>query len=510
MGDFALIFQILGGLLAIFFIFLTVMNTKTWQWLHVTAMFLVFAAVCVLAPFAAMALKTRFAWVKAHDELAKKVEEQDKNYHDLIYGNPSAPDGGRDSLVAVKNELSRFILDRGRVVRQCRPALNADGTVTLQVVGPAAAAPTGGAPPAGGAPPVGGAPPAGAAPPAAGAAAAPAAATARHGFKAQEVVFAFVESPDPTNTWLVPVFYLGQFEVTAATDDSITLRRTVPPNPVVQQETQATWSVCETLPPDMHEVFDFAVEKRVEEFKKLFPVDNAGVPPEVYNRMLADYLRDGQPAEDTDPPENVWIKVKFEQDHEVVVDAATLVSPITSELFDSVGQAQAARLQRGEPVKFKKGETGLFDKQTADTLIANKTASLAEGQARIFRRKLNDYENAFATINRRIIEVRAEIARADQHLTDLNVAIQKANEQIKILEGKKTMLGADLAKVEHERDELRKYLDKLSQQVAEVRAELSRLYGSNLQMHKDLKAASERLTEEIDRRTREATAASTP
>ena len=324
------------------------------------------------------------------------------------------------------------------------------------------------------------------------------------------MVFAFFESPDPKNTWLVPAYYLGQFEVTAATDDSITLRRTVPPSPVVQQEVQSTWSVCETLPPDMHEVFDFAVEKRVEEFKKLFPADKAGVAPEVYNRMLADYLRDGQPAEDTDPPENVWIKVKFEQDYEVVVDAATLVSPISSEIFDSVGQAQAARLQRGEPVKFKKGETALFDSQTAGTLFNSKVASLAEGQARIFRRKLNDYENAFASINRRITEVNTAIALADQHLADLKVAIDKANEQIRILEGKKTMLGEDVTKVAHERDELGKYRDKLNNQLAEVRGELSRLYGSNLQLHQDLKAASDRLTEEIDRRTRAATAASTP
>jgi prefoldin subunit 5 len=273
---------------------------------------------------------------------------------------------------------------------------------------------------------------------------------------------------------------------------------------------QATWSVCETLPQDLHEVFDFAMDQRVIELKKLFPEADAGVPPEAYNRMLSDYLRDGQPAEDTDPPENVWIRVKFERDFDVVVDAAALVSPINSEMFDSVGQAQAARLQRGEPVKFKKGDTGLFDKQTADTLMANGTASLAEGQARIFRRKLNDYENAFASINRRIVEIRAAAARADQHLADLKVAIDKANEQIRILEGKKTMLNDDLTKVAHERDELSKYRDKLHNQLTEVRAELSRLYGSNLQMQKDLKAASDRLTEEIDRRTREATAASTP
>src|SRR5687767_2203485 len=175
MGDFGLIFQIVGGLLFIFFIFVTVMNTKTWRWLHVTAMFLVFVAAIALAPLASLALKTRFNWAKAHAELTKKVADAEKQYHARIYGDPSNPQS--ESLIALRNEYSRFILDRGRILRGLPPALNADGTVTLQLAA-AAAAPMD--PAAAGAPPAG-VPPAGAAP------AAPAP-TIKNTFKAQEVV----------------------------------------------------------------------------------------------------------------------------------------------------------------------------------------------------------------------------------------------------------------------------------------------------------------------------------
>ena len=44
LAQYAIIFQVLGAVLALFFIFLTYMNTKTWRWVHVTIMFLVFVA----------------------------------------------------------------------------------------------------------------------------------------------------------------------------------------------------------------------------------------------------------------------------------------------------------------------------------------------------------------------------------------------------------------------------------------------------------------------------------
>ena len=60
MGDYAIIFQILGVLLALFFIFLTVMNFKTWRWLHALTTFAVFCAVGTFMVYAALVIMAAF------------------------------------------------------------------------------------------------------------------------------------------------------------------------------------------------------------------------------------------------------------------------------------------------------------------------------------------------------------------------------------------------------------------------------------------------------------------
>ena len=519
MGEYGMIFLIVLVLVAIFFIFITVMNTKTWRWLHVTALFLVFAAVIGFMPMAAMALKTQFNWTYAHDKLTKDLAAKETAYRNLVEGDPSAPDSVKDSLSHVRSEYSRFIIDRGRVYRQCQPTLNpADGTVVIQVplaaiapAAPAAAAPA--APPAGDA----AAPPAGdAAAPAAGDAAAPAAAAAPLGglaIKAQDVLYAFMERPSQSDPSVaLPVYYIGQMEVTAAAGAALTLRRTLPAQPVVPGELQGTWMLCETLPLDMHEAFDIPAEQREQELQRLFPPEvfqqpNVPFDQAAYDKLLEPYRRDGQVATDTDPPENVWIRVEFLQDHSVVVDAGTPVSPITDQVFDSLGQAQVPRLQRGGPVEFKKGDTGLFDSETANGLINGGVAKLAEGQPRIFRRKLNSYDSSFASLDRALKETAEAEARVVRHQAEIDAALARANEQIALLETDKTMVSADATKVGHERDELAKYRTSLQNKLAETRAELSRLYNSNLELQRELAEVSARLTEEIESRVREATAA---
>jgi len=73
MSDYAIIFQGLGVLAALFFIFLTYMSTKTWRWLHVTATFFVLVASILFCVYAAQTLKARATWIKYHDSLEKQL-----------------------------------------------------------------------------------------------------------------------------------------------------------------------------------------------------------------------------------------------------------------------------------------------------------------------------------------------------------------------------------------------------------------------------------------------------
>ena len=84
-----IVFQILLGALAIFFIFVTYMNTKTWRWPHVTMTFFVFVASIVFLVYAALTLKTRGAWIKLHDETAAKVATAETELELKVRGKPT-------------------------------------------------------------------------------------------------------------------------------------------------------------------------------------------------------------------------------------------------------------------------------------------------------------------------------------------------------------------------------------------------------------------------------------
>ncbi len=77
--DNALIFQILGVLAVLFFIFITYMNTKTWHWPHVTFMFLVLPAAATAMVYSAMSLKTRAVWMTKAKALEPELETVGEN-----------------------------------------------------------------------------------------------------------------------------------------------------------------------------------------------------------------------------------------------------------------------------------------------------------------------------------------------------------------------------------------------------------------------------------------------
>src|SRR5439155_26755155 len=72
-----------------------------------------------------------------------------------------------------------------------------------------------------------------------------------------------------------------------------------------------------------------------------------GLPPDQYQKLIQSYVRDGGPADDNDPPENVWYEVKFLQTYAVPVDAPMLNS-VDAEPFNAEGQAVLQRLRRAK------------------------------------------------------------------------------------------------------------------------------------------------------------------
>ncbi|MEX2175497.1 MAG: hypothetical protein WD872_14130 [Pirellulaceae bacterium] len=498
--DNPIIFQILLGLVVIFFIFLTVMNTKTWRWVHVTMTFFVFATVIAFGVYAAMTMKTRLAWIGHVDSLEKKLDIETASLTKLTYGDPKDHSREKESVVNLKNELARTILDRGRVWRGLVVTPGANG-FTLST-----------------------------APPAEEGAAAPA--PVPHHLEPKTVVYAFKEGLTPqagqtpaTDPVVIPGYYLGEFQVTETAADSVTVVPTRLPMPPDQaavannlqgyaEGRPATWTLYEVAPIDSHEWLSDLTE---EQLRVLIPQPMTGLPNDQYQKFLSQYLRDGKEADEVnDPPENIWIEVKFVKPHTVDVDApseASLDYPTLSGPFDSNGRARIDRLRRTKPgadpaaelaaAEFVKDDTAIFDRATAEQLIADDVATKVRS---IYRRKLNDFELRFGGIHARIAALNGRIRALGRDLASLQASKSKADEQSALLDTFQTNLTADLTKVRYEAEELGNYNEAVTKRLDEVRAELSHLYRSNKALSRELTALNAQMTEEIEQRTRAATA----
>jgi hypothetical protein len=422
--------------------------------------------------YAAQVLKTRAAWLKLHDSLQKQVATTAARYEEVTRGKPGDFEGKEPSVASLRGELDRILAERGRVWRGCVPTINRQtGAVTVQTSPP----PDPNNP---------------AAPP-----------PAKNNIQPKTVLHVFREGQVAENL-VVPVAYVGEFRAASVADDRVVLEATMPlaPDQVAAGQAPGTWALYETCPVDNPAAFQ-------------------GLPPEELARLIPQpvaqsYQRDGQAAQPTDPPDTVWVEVRFTKPYRMVVDAPSAGSS-EAELFDAEGQALAPWLRRaspGEPpqaVEFGPGEnqirTAVLDLATAQSLIDQQ---VAEEVRRIYRRPLNDYERLFRSVNARLIELNTRgtqrVSQLQHDTEALQASVDKAGEQQRLIEDLKAKTAADLQKVTAERDGLRRYQAALANQVASVTENLSQLYRSNKALARELREVSARLTEEIDRRTREA------
>ncbi len=483
--DNPIIFQILLALVALFFIFLTYMNTKTWRWLHVTVAFFVFIAVIPFGVYAALTLKTREAWVKKHDSLEADLIKTREEVELANRGPITDVQGTADSVAGLKGQVSRAILDRGRVWREGITVLGQPGPagITLNMAGAPQVDATG--------QPI--------------AAAAP----SKHNITEKTILFAFAQGESQAFPGVpVPAAYLGEFAVTAVADGSITV---VPTMPLAGDQAQLVgnpatqWILYEVMPSDG----DIWLPNDVEQLRKLIPMAATGMQQAEYEKFLSQFVRNGQAADEVnDPPENIGIKVKFTQPHSVEVDAPVAIE-WTDIPFDSQGRAVWHRLRRAgsapEPGKaeFAAGEIAVFDRQTGEKLIADGIATL---EGRVFQRTLFDFDTKFRLAYLRFVELNNRIGALTLDIQAVQAAKDKADAQAALVEDYKTKLADDLAKVRFELDEMTKYRTSLESRVGEVRTELSQLYVSNRRLAAELAALNTEMTERINRRAREATA----
>ncbi|MCP4193585.1 MAG: hypothetical protein GY768_23475 [Planctomycetaceae bacterium] len=488
------------GVLVLAFIALTVFSAKTWQIWHVVLMFALFIATFCFMAFAAATLKTQERWrtqyVRSTTDLKKAEDEQLLLTKGFLLTEDSISEADDPSLPQIQSDLRRLLVDRGRVWRNLAVASIGQGSITLDASnwGDEACYQQR----AGGdeyddfddepVEPI----------PAEGEAAA--AGTSKPlGLQQNSIVFAFKEAPiaqlpsplqqllygdnplaenDKQGFCKVPAFYLGEFKVTndpQADPNTVKLEPNLPldKSQIEQLQEGSSWVLYEVLPIDSHEATQDLTSEELQLWLPPMTEDQ-----DRYLAVIDQYVRDQKQANDMDPPERKWMKVRFtESKSDIDVDVSEPTS-MPDAPFDPSGRANADDLRQFKTVGFEKGDEVVVDFLTGQEFINQGIAELVEP---IYVRQLRDYERFFRANLNQMDATRREIDVTDSDLAKLNEALADLRSQIQFSTNQRQLLTADRDGFKMEVAIIQQYQQALEQQWKALLSDLSRLYRANKQ-----------------------------
>lgn len=444
-----------------------------WRWYQITPVVITTILAVIFVFPVAGALKSRSEWHKVKEELETRLASVEAEQLELRYGNPNDPLSG-DGVLPMAQELAKLGTEAGRRWRSLRLAnANFNNGVQVVLANPQPEDPVDGLPQD-------------------TADEAEADVAAMPLIPDGMVVYGFAEGPQPNLNVPVPIFYLGEYRVTATSPNQVTLQPTAPLLPQQRQAIESrqavSWSVYELLPLDGHE--PFIAEGSVEDDNNIF----GRIDEELVKRLLgnpisaqsrAEYLRDGSRSLPDDEPLSKWVKIEFTKNHEIVVDSPDQRGALDGGFFDGSGRAVDSRLQHGDSgvVKFSKDDLLIVKEEAADALIDQDVARLIDTY---YIRPLNDYRFVLRRIRLRL----AELSTRTQELTYENEVLQRAiDATVKMTaaaQGEKLMLEQDFEQTEVERKALETHNEKLANELKETRQRLVKLYRSNQRLEEDL------------------------
>ena len=234
-------------------------------------------------------------------------------------------------------------------------------------------------------------------------------------------------------------------------------------------------------------------------------------PADRYDKFLDSFARFNRDATEQDSPDDTWVLVKFLKKHAIQVDSDSPESLLSGEAryFDSSGRALEARLRRGEDgnVTFEIGDTGIFDLDTADTLVSD---GVCEKVKPVYRRQLHDYTRFFRETYFRLRELDESILRQRRD-TEILVGLKVNTEgQAAARTAERDKLASDLMGFSKELAEVTAYTQAMDAEWEKTRARLSELYRVNVQLTAELTRLQYELANEINRRTSDAVAGTPP
>lgn len=480
----------LGGILIlllllvslIVFIYVLVVSARGWGWLHSILLSFLFIECWVLLIFSA---GVHYRRVTATEEAYKNriaAETELAQTQKLLWGNfntATSPEAV-DAVVPAQSMLRRMTADRGRVWRSLDLLQAVDGTYQLDLSSAEAA------PAAEGneADPL-------AQEPAAAAPAAPSSESLPTG----TIVYGFAEQLNEAEQ-PIPVYYLGEFAVKESQAGQVTLAPTLELTAAQQQHiasgSAANWTLYELLPLDSHDVFTLPGSQPSDDEAFGTPDEEmvramlANVPNDndQQTEIIDSYLRDGKPADDSDPAEDVWVQVNVLKDYKLDVDSREVADATERGFFDASGRSIDTRLKRGDDglvtlTADSKGKRILLPQAVARPLIDSGVLELVR---RVYVRPLIDYEEAFVHAIVRRSEVEAATALAQRDQSEVEKAKQALDEMISFRQVEKQELSSDLGNYQREVKILEEAVASALAELAALRTQIQQLY-KNVQAH---------------------------
>ena len=458
-------------ILSIAFLVVLWKASKEWRWYQIVpALFTMVLAILFMFPTATV-LKSRSAWHQLKEKLEVQAEQVSAEQQTLKYGDRTDGAAG-EGLLDLSQRMSKLAIEAGRRWRGLRLQNQSPTGIVLAAPPKADAIP--GIPAEGDA--------------------AEAAEPAGPIVPADLIVYGFAEARIPNSQFPAPVYYLGEFRVTASNANQVTIKPIAPLEPGQLQRIsggQATsWSLYEMLPLDGHETF-LAEGSEENDDNRFGRVDDVLVKSLLENKVrdetLQSYLRDGQRATDDDPPASRWMKIEFITKTSIDVDSTTQQAALDGGFFDASGRAIDSRLQSGTEdgnVKFAVGDLIYVKEEAGKQLIEDGKARLVDNY---YVRPLNDYRVVLRRIRLRLIEAARRKEKLQFEEQQLNDAIAATVKMIEVNQDEKLKGEQDFGQLQTEVKSVDEYLTLIRKGVDKTRDRSRQLYLENQRLEQELR-----------------------
>ncbi|MEL6895330.1 MAG: hypothetical protein AAFP90_04435 [Planctomycetota bacterium] len=480
-------------------------SAKTWQWYDLLlASLLMILSLVFVFPTAGVA-RSRRAWNDKVESLEDRLYDEQQQNRQLKWDSTN----GR-TIYQLRGELNDQLRSRGRVYRGWQVTSNnvARG-LTLQRFDNGAG---------------------GAAPPDAGGNNA-----APETVKQGQLLYAFAVKDRTDLTSIpqsgfgavsepLPFFFMGEYEVTNATPNQLTLQPAIPLEPN-QLQMIASGSIqnvmlTELLPIDTHDVFVAAgsqsnlmsseisnVLGRVDEdlVNQLFFQNDGVTEPdtplhrevnsdpelnEAFAALAKRYLDDGGTAEENDPPEGLWQLLELQENYQLQVDnlGGSNIHETDGFMFDSQGQAIYAALRTKQDdkgrVSLKEKDRLIVKTEKAEELLS---ADVATSLGYFYVRPLVDYNAILRETRLQIEYLNTQAEELERETLNLEKTTNNVSQMRAFRQDENFKLENDKNQYELERKAMQAYHDKTEAEAIAKRQRLRTLYLENVRLAEELR-----------------------